>query len=137
MIMNRYTAILFFSLLIIVSQSCTKSAENDIPGEWWAAEIQIEADTTLFDQERISTLKKMEQSVYFVFNEDKTMEAITGAYTNKGTWSLDKEKNEVFVLLEGSRSNIPSLFGTYEDGKIVAPVKEGPDLTMKKTYVKR
>jgi hypothetical protein len=133
---------IIFFLLVITSfafslTSCQKSLHKTLPGEWWVSEINIEADPAEYDSVRISKIKEMEQSVYFVFHEDSTVEVKTGGTNIGGTWSIGDDKVSVYILMEGSRSGQPSLFGKYEKGLIKTDTKRGGGLSMSKVYKKR
>ena len=129
-------SLMIISVLVITLSSCQKSLEKNLPGEWWVTDIKIEADPAQYDSVRVSKIKEMEQSVYFVFHEDKTVEVKTGGTNISGTWSIGEDKVSVYILMEGSRSGQPALFGKYEKGLIKTETKSGGGLSMSKVYEK-
>lgn len=136
--MKRIAFSLAGLILMITVSSCQRSLEKQLPGEWWAAEVNVEADPAQYDSLRIAKIKEMEQSVYFVFHEDKTVEAKTGASTNiAGTWFIGEDKVSVYILMGSSPSNKPFLLGKYNKGLIHSEPKGGSELSMSKVYKKR
>lgn len=123
-------------IVLMLTIGCSTSNEKRIPGEWRVSEVDVEADTSLFDEARLNSLKAMERSVFFVFEEDYGMLAVTGNTTISGTWSFNDETGEISVAFEGNGSSIPSLFGKLEDGKIIKSHESG-GLKVTTVYVKK
>jgi hypothetical protein len=98
--------------------SCSSSIEEKLSGEWHATDVKIEAEDGKYTRERTDALRRMEKSVVFVFNEDKTMKAYTGESAIDGTWFYDEDDDGIYVLFEGSDKDDKTLLGHYTGGKI-------------------
>ena len=70
---------IFVSLLILVFiASCSQPMEEKLAGEWRAVDVKIDSEEGEFSREQLDAIRRMEKSVVFVFNEDGTMNAVTG-----------------------------------------------------------
>ena len=128
---------MIISVLVFTLSSCQKSLEKTLPGEWWASDVQIEADPANFDSVRLKKIKENEESVYFIFHEDKSVEIKTGGTNIKGTWSIGDDKNSIYLVTEVSRSKLPVLFGKYEDGLIRTETKGPEGIVIRTAYKER
>lgn len=136
--MQRVVFSLMISVMLIMVSSCQRSLEKQLPGEWWASEVKLDADPARYDSARLAKIRQMEQSVYFVFHEDKTVEVKTGASTNiNGTWSVGQDKTSIYISMGSRPSDKPVFFGKYEKGRIYTESKSGEMLSMSKIYEKR
>ena len=120
---------------MILTAACSTSPEKKIPGEWRVEEVNIEADTSVVDPSRLEALKAMERSVFFILEEDKSLQAITGNTTLDGAWSYESETGEIYVSFIGTGEGDMNLFGTFEDGKIVKSYESG-GVKVKTIYTK-
>jgi len=119
-------------LAIALKMFVFKSIEERIPGTWAVTDVKVEAE--ILDADRVESLKRIQESVYFVLNEDKSFTAFTGDIQLTGTWSFDKNRTEVFARFDGDQGQ-PSLLGKWDSGKLVK-VHESAEAIITTTYEK-
>jgi hypothetical protein len=116
---------IFVSLLILVFiASCSQPMEEKLAGEWRAVDVKIDSEEGEFSREQIDAIRRMEKSVVFVFNEDGTMNAVTGGSVISGVWEFNEETSEVSILIENAGTE-PTLFGVYKSGQIIKDHEAG------------
>ena len=125
--------LLFLLAVLYLLFSCSGDPEKEIPGIWKPVEVLIDADTAFVDKQRLLAMEKLEKSVFFRLNEDKTMLAYTGGATILGTWSYEENTQEVFVQFEGSTLSQPTLLGKYSGGELIK-THELPNMKVTTTY---
>ncbi|MDZ7743114.1 MAG: hypothetical protein U5Q03_15600 [Bacteroidota bacterium] len=104
------------AMLLIIACSDTK---EKIIGVWVVEDVKFDTDTSRISPEQIQNAIQMQKSYHYEIFEDKTMNIVSGSGTFPGKWSLDVEKNEIFVRLDGSELNDSIRIGKFEDGRII------------------
>jgi len=119
-------------LAITLKMFVFKSTEERIPGTWAVTDVKVEAEN--LDADRVESLKRIQESVYFVLNEDMSFTAFTGDIQLTGTWSFDKNRAEVFARFDGDKGQA-SLLGKWESGKLVK-IHKSAEAIITTTYEK-
>ena len=105
-------------MMILLISSCTETKEK-LVGTWVVEDVKFDTDTSKISAEQIKNAIQMQKSYHYEIFEDKTMNIVSGSGTFPGKWSLDPEKDEIFVRLDGSELNDSIKIGKFENGKII------------------
>ena len=132
---TRIVFTVFIALTIVLIYACSGTTEKDVAGTWKPADIKIDADTTIAGPEQIGAMERLEKSVYFVLNEDMSMQAFTSGLSINGTWSFNADSGYVYVRFEGNKAAEPSYLGSYRKGKLTK-YHEGQGMKITTTYEK-
>jgi len=118
--MKQRISILFSMaiMMILFISACSETSEKLI-GVWVVEDVKFDTDTSKISAEQIKSAIQMQKSYHYEIFEDKTMNIVSGSGTYPGKWSLDPEKNEIFVRLDGSELNDSIKIGKFEDGRII------------------
>ncbi len=110
-----------FSAVIIAAlffSACSDTREK-LVGVWVVEDVKFDTDTSKISAEQIKSAIQMQKSYHYEIFEDKTMNIVSGSGTFPGKWSLDPEKDEIFVRLDGGELNDSIKIGKFENGKII------------------
>jgi len=109
-------------IFVIVTTSCSSTAESKLIGTWKAQKVETDFDEQYTTPEMLRQVVEMQKETYFKIIDDSTLIIMSPGNTHETSWELDSSDQTISYIFDGNSAHLNKL-GIVSDGKIVSESK--------------